>query len=171
MPKRVDRIAEKGNLKQLLEDLRSAASSGDIDATISLSDSLTVEEASAVARALAVIDSSRVKINGAHGLFYRAFLPLEKWRDRQERLVQPFELTLKDDGTDELLFIEEDWTVEGDDPRLTPRPISYEQALCYPKTDTCLIYASRTQSVMRLTKAMEKFGNKKIVNWYVFERN
>jgi len=128
-----------------------------------------VEDCIAIAKALSVIDSARVKINGPNRLFYRAFLPLEKWRDRQERIQQPFELTLKEDGTDELLFIEEDWTVEGNDPKLTPRQISFQQTKCHSNTDTCFIFSARTERLSRIYQVIRKFETR-IVNWYVFTR-
>jgi len=170
-PKKVALSAEKGGLPQIIRKLKDASVSDEIDATITFSDALTVEESVALAQALSLVDSSRVKLNGAKGLFYRAFLPLEKWRDRQERIQQPFELTLKDDGTDELLFIDEDWTVEGNDPKLTPRPISYAQAKEHPLTTTCFIYASKTQTVARLSAVLNQFPARQIVNWYVFSKD
>lgn len=169
-PRKIALTAEKGSLSQILKSLKDASAAGEIDAQVSFSESLTVEESIAFARALAVVDSSRVKLNGATGLFYRAFLPLEKWRDRQERLQQPFELTLRDDGTDQLLFIEEDWTVEGDDPKLTPRPISYDQAKLHPETATCFVYVSKTQTLARVSQAIKNLPSGQIVNWYVYSR-
>jgi len=168
MPARIELTAEKGNLQQILRQLQTASATNSVDVRISFSDMLTVEESRTFAQALAVIDSPHVKLNGAIGLFYRAFLPLEKWRDRQERLNQPFELTLKDDGSDELLYIEEDWSVEGNDPKLTPRRISPQQAGSHPKTDTCFIYASKTQTVGRVVDAMKSLKSSHISNWYVF---
>lgn len=168
IPKKLDLMAEKGSLQQIIRLLQTASVSNELDVTMSFSESLSVDESIAVARALSVIDSSRVKINGAKGLFYRAFLPLEKWRDRQERLHQPFELTLREDGSDELLFIDEDWTVEGNDPKLTPRRISYQEALNHPDTDTCFFYVSPTQSLSRISQAMKRLEKSHVVNWYVF---
>jgi len=169
-PRKIAVTAEKGTLQQVLQQLKDASADGEVDAVVSFAESMTVEESESFARALSVIDSSRVKLNGARGLFYRAFLPLEKWRDRRERLQQPFELTLRDDGSDELLFIEEDWTVEGNDPKLTPRTISYGQVTEHPQTTTCFVFAAKTQTVERISSAMRKFPSGQIVNWYVFQR-
>jgi len=168
LPRRLELTAEKGNLRELLQRLRTESNEGEIDVTISFSDALTLEEAVSVSQALSVVDSTRVKINGVKNIFYRAFLPLEKWRDRQERLHQPFELTLHDNGTDELLFIDEDWTVEGNDPKLTPRSITYDQATRHPNTDTCFVYASPTQTVSRIVHAMRQLSSSRVTNWYVF---
>lgn len=171
LPQKLVLTAEKGNLQQILQRLRAASVSGEVDVQVSFSDSLTVEEAIVFAQALALVDSTRVKLNGSQGLFYQAFLPLEKWRDRQERLQQPFELAVHDDGTDQLVFIEEDWHVEGIDPKLTPRQITFEQAEDYSTVSTCFIYASKKLPLSRLTAAMKKLDSSKISNWYVFAKN
>jgi len=171
LPKKVDLKIEKGNLTSALQILRLASVSQDIDATVSFSDALTVEEAVSFSQALSVVDSSRVRINGSCGLFYRAFLPLEKWRDRQERLHQPFELNMLDNGTETLVHIDEDWNVEGIDPKLTPREISFPEASKFLDVDTCFIYVSKTQLLSRVSSAIKRLNNKRIVNWYVFPSN
>jgi len=168
LPKKLSLTAEKGKLVDLIQRLRSEAADGEIDVTVSFSDLLSIDEATSVAQALSVLDSTNVKINGKSNIFYRAFLPLEKWRDRQERLHQPFELTLRNDGTDELLFIEEDWTVDGNDPKLTPKKITPADTVRYPQTDTCFVYVSKNQTVARLVKAIGQLKSDCIVNVYVF---
>ena len=129
-------------------------------------------ESIAAARALAVVDSSQVKINGRDPdkLFYRAFLPLEKWSDRNERLVQPFELTVTNDF-DRLVYIEQDWSGDELDPRLTPRDIEFARAEYFSAIHTCFIYASRSQKLKRLYEAMSKLKNTRIDSWYVFPTN
>ena len=69
--------------------------------------------------------------------------------------MQPFELHLSS-GNPCLLFIEEDWTVEGMDPRLTEREISFANAAKYPKTDTCLIYAKKDSTLGEVVKFLPK---------------
>lgn len=170
MPKALHLTIRPGNAKDVLERLRKGSEAGELDVRIDFDGALTVEEATAVSQALASIDSSRVKLNGTDTIFYRAFLPLTKWTDRQERLQQPFELTLAADGSNQLLFIEEDWSVEGDDPKLTPREISFEDARKYEKTDTCFIFIGKKEPLSRILSAMAKFGGMKIKNWYVFQR-
>jgi len=171
MPRKLELTAEKESLPQLVNTLRTEAASGEVDAKVILSDALTVKEAAAVAQALSVIDSPRIKINGCQGLFYRAFLPLEKWRDRKERLHQPFELSLRPDGSDELLYIEEDWNVEGNDPKLSPHRISFQQAQRFTETDTCFIYAPATQTLSRVFYSIKQLKSAHIVNWYVFSKD
>ncbi len=156
--------------RELLK-IKAAAEKGEVSVLANFDPALTVAEARQIAQALTLVDSVRVKVNGrAEGrLFYRAFLPSVNWRDRQQRLTQPFELTVGDKA-DTLVFIEEDWTVEGNDPKLTPREIPFDEARQHPRTDTCFIYATDETRLERLYAAMQKLKDAKIVNWYVFER-
>lgn len=168
MPRQIHLTAKPGRGVELLKRLREESDRSEIDVLVGFSDDMTVAEAKAVSAALSSIDSPRVKLNGVTNVFYRSFVPLEKWRDRQERLQQPFELTIAE--PDQLVFIDEDWTVEGDDPKLTPKTISFAEAVKYPKTDACLIYADATTSVARVTAAMRKLEKSKIRNWYVYTK-
>jgi hypothetical protein len=158
-----------GNELSTIKSLQETAQKGEVDALVSFGDSLSVAEAIAGARALEVIDSPKVKINGvkAGKLFYRAFLPLVKWQDRQERLNQPFELTIAD-GSEKLVYIEEDWSGDAPDPKLTEKTISFDEAVKYPKTDTCFIYAGKGEKLSRIYSAMAKLKNSQVANWYIF---
>lgn len=157
-----------GNAQAILKKLKAESEKHPVDAMIGFADELTVGEAAKVSQALATIDSPRVKINGCSNIFYRAFLPLVKWRDRKERLVQPFELTLGD--PDRLEFIEEDWSVEGTDPKLTPKNISFQEAASHEKTDTCFIFADTETPVSRVCMAMRRLRESRVRVWYVFTR-
>lgn len=160
---------QPGKSAELIKSLRAASVDSEIDARIDFSPELSVAEAVAAARALSVIDSCKVKINGVStGLFYRAFLPLVKWTDRQERLIQPFELTIG--PTNVLVHIDEDWTVEGNDPKLTPHEIGFNDARNYPKTDTCFIYAAPTTHLSAVYRAMSDLKDSSVKTWYVFEK-
>ena len=168
LPRAVHLTIAPGNSVDVFKRLRAEAEKGEVDALVGFSDDLTVAEATAAANALSTIDSCRVKINGCTNIFYRAFLPLVKWLDRQERLAQPFELTLGD--PDQLVFIEEDWSGEGADPKLTPKSIPFADAVKHPRTDTCFIFATSDTRISRLRDAMSKLGSAKVRNWYVFVR-
>ena len=170
-PKHVDLHAKPGNSVELLTTLKNESVLHHLDVLVSFDGELTVTEAVKFSKALDLVDSVRVKITGCRegSLFFRAFLPLEKWTDRQNRMVQPFELTVADDGYD-ILFIEEDWSTEGDDPKLTPRTISFEEALTKEKTDTCFIFAKPETKLSRIYAAMDKLKGSKVRNWYVFTR-
>lgn len=173
LPKHLNVTFEPTSSAQRLREIKAAAESGDVEVTADFAPTLTVAEAVRIAQALALVDSVRVKLNGRGDghLFYRAFLPSDGWRDRQKRLAQPFELMVgeaSDGSLDRLVFIEEDWTVEGDDPKLTPRTIPFEAAATHPKTDTCFIYASPSTPLARLYAVLTRMKAPAVVNWYVF---
>lgn len=160
-------VFDKTNLRKNFEILRERSKTNSIDVLVSFADDLTVAEASAVANALATIDSGRVKINGRlpGNFFYRAFLPLVKWRDRQERMTQPFEVTLG--HPDKVVFIEEDWSVEGNDPKLTEKAITYEQMSQHPRTDTVFFFARKESTIGELKRALKQVP-KTVFNHYVY---
>lgn len=162
-----------GNAKETLLGLKDlSATKSELDVFATFSPEMTLREAKAVANSLSAIDSKAIKINGADkdGLFYRAFLPLVKWTDRTERLLQPFELTISN-SVDRLVFIAEDWSGESLDPKLTEKTISFEEALRHPEVKTCFIYASPDEKLSRIYQAKKRLSGTKVVNWYVFEKN
>ena len=168
LPRKVHLTACPGNASEILKRLRTESEKGVVDALIGFSDDLTVREATAVANALSAVDSTRVRINGCSNVFYRAFLPLVKWLDRQERLVQPFELTLGNPDT--LVFIEEDWSGDNPDPKLTPKTIAFSDTGKFTRTETCFIFAEPTNRISQITAAMSKLKGSAVSNWYVFTR-
>ena len=171
LPAHLDVTFAPGTAGGQILKVKEAADRGDVDVCVSFDPSLTVREATRLAQTLSLVDSAHVKLNGRPEgrLFYRAFLPDVRWRDRQQRMVQPFEATVGDgDAADSLVFVEEDWTVEGDDPKLTPKRISFADAAAHPKTDTCFIYAGGDVRLARLYAVMEKMKGAKVRNWYVF---
>ena len=107
--------------------------------TLDLDDAMPLKRAIDVARVFAMLDGKGVKLDGkpGQGLFSRAFLPQEKWRERSGRNPQPFELHVArgpDGGIKKsLTFIEEDWKVEGLDPKLTPREFPFDNWDEFPK--------------------------------------
>jgi len=167
-PEHLQFTLSTNNLAQVFNTLRKASEKHELDVQLDLDDTLTIAQATEIAKAIAVLDSPQIKVNGHRdgGLFYRAFLPLVKWLDRSERLVQPFELTLGE--PDKLIFIEEDWKVDGDDPKLTPRSIEFADAFRYDRTDTCFIFAKPQDTIAQVRKAIAKFKFAKIRNWYIF---
>lgn len=159
-----------GNIKEVICGLRSAATNSTLDVLVSFAPELTVLEATLAAQALALVDSTAVKINGtaAGNLYFRAFLPLVKWLDRKERLLQPFELTLGENETDDkLVVVDEDWSGSGADPTLHPHEIPFAEAGKYPQIKTCFIYATKTTPLKRVFGAMKRL-NRPIINYYVF---
>lgn len=160
-------VARSGNGADIVRQIRTVAETSDLDVEVVFDGSMNVAEARKLAAALALIDSDHVMINGCgDGLFFRAFLPLEKWLDRRERLTQPFELTIG--NPDKLVYIDEDWSVDGDDPKLTERTINHSSVSKYPKTDTCFIFAKDTTTLGRIYESVAKLKGGPILNWYVY---
>jgi len=168
MAKSLDIVFSHGNAETELNKLRDVAKNGEVDLNVSFNGEMTVEEAINVASSIAIIDSPSIKVNGCNGFFYRAFLPMTKWLDRKERLTQPFEINV---GSDKVTYIEEDWTVEGNDPKLTPREISFADTLNYPKTDTCFIFAKKDTKLKDVLETKRKIKSNNVINWYVFKEN
>ena len=130
---------------------------------------MSVGDAIKLASALMQLDSPETKVNGYKEgqFFYRAFLPRESWRDRKERLSQPFEVRFVD-GKPALTVIKEDWSdPNATDPKLIETHPSFESIANDDRTDTCFIYAPK---VMKLADvyAVCKLIPKTVVNWYVF---
>ena len=167
MPRHLHLTAKPGSGIELIKTLKNASEKSEIDVLLGFDDALSLKEAAAIAAAANAVDSSRIKLNGVTNVFYRSFLPLVKWRDRKERLLQPFELTLGE--PDKLVFIEEDWMVDGPDPKLTPREIKFADAIRYHKTTTCLIYATPDTTVGRLMESVKKLKGSAVTTWYVFQ--
>ncbi len=170
-PRRLELSFTPGAAAGRIKEIQAAAAAGEVEVLADLDPSLTVDEATKIAQALAVVDSPRVKVNGrrAGRLFYRAFMPKVSWRERLQRLAQPFELTVGETpDADTLVFVEEDWNVDGDDPKLTPKKIPFADAKKHERTDTCFLFAPKGMTLGRIYSAMEKLGGAKILNWYVF---
>jgi len=134
------------------------------------SSELTAAEATAAAKALAVIDSRKICINGfADGQFYyRGFIPDEKWRDRTKRLTQPLEVRVAGAGTNVVCtVIDEDWSTEGDEPALHPHDEPIGSVIKGFNNDTCLFFV-RSDTRIGLLFSLMKQLPKVIRNWYVF---
>jgi hypothetical protein len=156
-----------GEVKEALAALRAAAAPHGLDVLVSFDPQMSVQEAQAAAQALAVLDSRAVRVNGfvPGQFFYRAFLPLERWRERKERLTQPLEVRLTEAG-ETFTLIDEDWRVEGLDPKLTPRAVARTEA-CAAKVDTCFVFVPGSTPLSRLY-ALRASLPATFVNWYVY---
>ena len=133
-------VLKRGELSEALTWLREQTAAGrEPFVTVAMDDAMPLKQATDVARVFDMLDGKGIKLDGKpkDGLYPKAFLPLEKWRERKDRHPQPFELhvTRGADGTPEkkLTFIEEDWTVEGLDPALTPREYPFGEWSEFPK--------------------------------------
>ena len=170
---------ERGKIAEELASLKEHSSRCEVDVTADFSGDLTVAEAAVFAQAIAMVDSSRVKINGfpEGQLFYRAYLPMEKWRDRRERLSQPPEVHFRPDGTLTVVHVKEDWSDENSlDPKLTPEEFVFtDVAAAAAKTEAL---AARTSTVLMFAPADTKLSRVfefrrgvkgSVATWYVFQ--
>jgi len=128
------RLLHKAGLADAITWLRGQAEMGrELFVTLGMDDALPLKRAADVARLFVMMDGKGLKLDGKldGGLFPRAFIPQQKWRERGGRNPQPFEVyvTQLADGklAKKLIFIEEDWSVEGLDPKLTPREYPFER--------------------------------------------
>jgi hypothetical protein len=113
-----------------------AQSGRDPFVTLALDDNLSVAAARDLAQTLKMIEGEggiRIEPPPDGQLYYRAFLPDEKWRTRSERFSQPFELRVGRDKNGvwraTLVQILEDWSKKGQlTPDLTPKEFPLEKA-------------------------------------------
>ena len=115
----------KGTLAQLA---LLAGNGRDLFVRVTLDDALTTGTAGDLARVLSMVEGQggvRVEAPPAGQVYYKAFLPDERWRTRADRPSQPWELRVSrnKDGVwaSTLVQILEDWSKEGQlTPDLTP---------------------------------------------------
>lgn len=113
------------DVRGTLERLAAIARAGrDPFVRLSFADDLTVATVRDLARVLKAVDGEggiRVDAPPEGQLYYKAFLPDDKWRTRGERFAQPWELRIGrgQDGQwhDTLVQVLEDWSKQG---QLTP---------------------------------------------------
>jgi len=126
-------VLKQAGLADSLTWMKSLSEQGrELFVTLDMDDAMPLKRATDVARVFEMLDGKGIKLDGktASGLYPRAFLPQEKWRERKDRNPQPFELHVTQDASGKivkkLVFIEEDWSVPGLDPKLTPREYPFE---------------------------------------------
>lgn len=166
------KISGVDQIKSEILPLFAQSKTNQVELLVDFADELTVAEMTdKIAPALAYLDSHRFKINGcAKGrLFYKAFQPQVRWLDRQQRLLQPFELTIG--KTNRLIRIESDWTVEGLDPKLTEIEIAPNNAKDFPEIETCFIFAHPNTQLGHIYEAIDQLKDSKISIWYVYADN
>ena len=175
----VDLHLAPGKLPEVVAMLKEKAAQRQLDVCTDFDPELTVREANVYAQAFALVDSARVKMNGftKGQLFFRAFLPMEKWRDRRERLAQPPEVHIKPDGSALVNEILEDWSGEGEvvEPKLSVRehPCADLAAAARlagklgARSQTVLIFTS-PETKLSVLYAFKKGMETELLNWYVF---
>lgn len=112
-----------------------------VDTTPDFPADKTLAEAVKYAQAVQLLDTRTSKVNGFKEgqFFYQAFLPKEQWKDRKERLVQPIEIRLTSTNV-VTTVIDEDWSVDGPDPKLTARIVDFDKAFAEKKKVTNVVF-------------------------------
>lgn len=130
----------------------------------------SLAEAVKYARAVQLLDQRTSKVNGFKDgqFYYQAFLPKEQWRDRKERLVQPVELHVSATNVTATV-IDEDWSVEGADPKLTTRNVDFDLAFAEKAktTNTVFFYAPGDTKLERLYELKKRIPAT-FKNFYVY---
>lgn len=113
------------------EIMALAAASREPHLSLYFDDALTVKaatEAAAVVLAIEGDNGARLEGPPPNQLFLKAFMPQQEWRDREKRLLQPYELRLERDEAGNwkrtFVYIHEDWSdPDSLDPKLTVQPM------------------------------------------------
>lgn len=166
------------NLLEVANRLKAKSAGASLDVLCDFDPRTTLKSARDAARLLQMLDSAKIKINGVKEgqLYYKAYLPLEKWRDRKERLAQPPEVRFSADGSISVTEIKEDWSDENSlDPKLTPVEKRYTDARAAAdavdavasKVFTVFFYAAENSEIGRIFEFRKKLKTPKL-NIYVF---
>ena len=166
------------NLLEVANRLKAKSVGASLDVLCDFDPRTTLKSARDAARLLQMLDSAKIKINGIKEgqLYYKAYLPLEKWRDRKERLAQPPEVRFAADGSISVTEIKEDWSDENSlDPKLTPVEKRYTDARAAAdavdavasKVFTVFFYAAENSEIGRIFEFRKKLKTPKL-NIYVF---
>jgi hypothetical protein len=166
------------NLVELANHLKAKSAGASLDVLCDFDPKTTLKSARDAARLLQMLDSRKIKINGVKEgqLYYKAYLPLEKWRDRKERLAQPPEVRFAADGSISVTEIKEDWSDENSlDPKLTPVEKRYTDAQAAAdavdavasKIFTVFFFAPENFEIGRIFEFRKKLKTPKL-NIYVF---
>ena len=178
--KDVTATVSASNAVEVVRALQADAKDREVYARLAFDGTVTVERASQVAGAFAMLDGEGVRMNGqADGqFFFRAFLPEASWRNRQGRIFQPFEVHVAADGAKTFVFCEEDWSGAGDDPVLKPHETPFRAWSELPglvaktgeqgaKVDVLFLFAPKTAFVADLAPVVKATAGR-ISTFYVF---
>ena len=110
-------VLTSGTFQEAAEFIRAEGKKGlDVYLRLSFSPDTPVAFARACATLFVGFDGTVAKLNGFEKgqLFARAFLPDAKWRNRKQRVAQPFEVYPTGNGAGRFVFIEEVWDKNSD---------------------------------------------------------
>ena len=124
-------VLKSGTFSETAEYVRKESDKGiDIYLRLAFSPDTTIAFARACAGLFAGFDGKVAKLNGFEKgqYFAKAFLPDESWRNRKQRVAQPFEIYPAGKGAGKFVFVEEYWdkNSESIDPELRPHEHEYK---------------------------------------------
>ena len=122
---------KSGTFSEAAEFIRAESEKGaDVFMRLSFTPDTTVTYARACAGLFAGFDGKVAKLAGfENGQYYaKAFLPNEAWRNRKQRIAQPFEIYPAGKGAGKFVFVEEYWDKKSEsiDPELRPHEHEYK---------------------------------------------
>ncbi len=165
---------KKGTLTDVLTWMKPLSERGhDLFVTLTMSDDLTLKQAIAVSYVFMLLDGKGLKLYGKtkEGIYPRAFLPQAEWRKREGRTPQPFEVYLAGDAK-RLTYIEEDWSGEGLDPKLTPKDYPFADVSELPalvkrvgdkdskKVELLFVFASQHELLKKIMPAVRALSER-----------
>jgi len=176
---KVVKVGKGADLSEILGGLRTLAQKSSLYASLAFAPDVLLADAMRAAQAFALVDGSGVRMNGAAPgqFFFRAYLPEAKWRQREGRIFQPFEVHVAADGAKTFVYIEEDYSGEGLDPVLKPRETRFSAWGDLPglikkakadKVNVLFMYAPSNTPVGELTPIIEAVSPR-IATFYLFE--
>ena len=120
-----------GTFTEAAEYVRAESKKGlDIFLRLAFSPDTPIAFAKACAGLFVGFDGTVAKLNGFEkGQFFaKAFLPDDSWRNRKQRIAQPFEIYPAGNGAGKFVFVEEHWDKDSDsiDPELRPHEHEYK---------------------------------------------
>ena len=177
-------VLSSGKFQEVAEYIRGESKKGlDIYLRLAFSPDTTVTFARACARLFDGFDGTVAKLNGCEkGQFYaKAFLPEASWRNRKQRIAQPFEIYPSGKGKGKFIFVEEFWEKDSEsiDPELKPHEReykSYEELLKFisetgrqgGKMFTAFVYLPEGAALGPALDVMEAL-RPRIMFFYVFD--
>lgn len=167
-------VLKQGTLTEVLTWMKTLSDRGhDLFVTLTMSEELTLAQAADITRVFVLLDGKGLKLYGKtrEGLYPRAFLPQAEWRKREGRTPQPFEVYLLGD-TKKLTYIEEDWSGEGLDPKLTPKNYPFADVSELPalvkrvgdkeskKVQLLFVFAPRNEPLKKIMPAVRALSER-----------
>jgi hypothetical protein len=166
-----NKIIEQVPIETLLMHLQKMANhKQDAFAEVHLDKKLSLSQVHITARLIDNMeqkDGLRVRPPPPDALYYKAFIPNEELRVRDQRISQPWELHLAHDKKPTLVWIQEEWIQGQLRPNLTIQEISIapeddlsaKMKELRPEMNAVFVYAPKDMSLGRIMSTIRRFHN------------